>query len=328
VPAVLLPTVVAGAALLSDDFTLDLAPPALRPSLPSVLLGSAGSDGSGSGLRVTFTELSAHPHSQVVGFAKAEVAPPQAGSPALSAQAMNELLQTQPTGAGPLALQVRGVAVTGGSLHVRFNQAIDLARLATVVDAAGAMRSTQVVVMRGGQAVPGLLLPDPDALGFRFVPDGGPLPAGEYAIHLRSRGDGFVNQRGELLDGDYDGAAGGDYRARFQVEGVSLRGSLPEVPAGAQRAEAAAEAEAEAEALPWGALLGGAGGMSMLMAGMLPAPGATRRPGARPSAPPPRLRQDRDQPAGAQPLQRPQAAWLSGWLNTQPPPGNDWRIRL
>jgi hypothetical protein len=319
---VLLPTFVVGAALLSDDFTLDLAPPALRPSLPSVLLGSGSNNTGDNGLSVTFTELSAHPHSQVVGFAKPEVAPPQGSGPALSAQAMNDLLQTQPTGAGPLALQVRGVAVTGGSLRVRFNQPIDLARLATVVDAAGAMRSTQVVVTRGDRAIPGLLMPDPDAMGFRFVPDGGPLPAGDYAIHLRSRGNGFVNQRGELLDGDYDGAAGGDYRARFQVEGVSLRGSLPELPAGAQRAEA------EADAVPWDTLLGGAGGVSMLMAGLLPALGAPRRRGAWPAEPPPRLRQERDQPAGAQPLQRPQAAWLAGWLNTQPPSGNDWRIRL
>jgi len=314
--AVLLPTVVVTTALLSDGFTLDLAPPALRPSLPTALLDGSSVGTLGSGFSVNLAELSAHPHSQVVGFAKPETAPAPAAGPALTAQAMNELIESQPTGAGPTALQVRGVAVTGGSLRVRFNQPLDLARLATVVDGGGAMRSTQVVVMRGDQPVPGLLLPDPDAMGFRFVPDGGPLAAGDYAVLLRSRNDGFVSQRGELLDGDYDGAAGGDYRARFQVEGVSLRSQAPE--------EAAAPAVAEAPS--WESLLGGAGGVSMLMASLMPA--APRRRTARPAAPAPRLRSERVLPEAMQPLQRPAAGWLAGWLDAQPTPGNDWRIRL
>ena len=311
-----MPTVVVTTALLSDGFTLDLAPPALRPSLPGALLESSPVPTLGSGFTVSLAELSAHPHSQVMGFAKPETAPAPAAGPALTAQAMNELIESQPTGAGSVALQVRGVAVTGGSLRVRFNQPLDLARLATVVDGGGAMRSTQVVVMRGDQAVPGLLLPDPDAMGFRFVPDGGPLPAGDYAIQMRSRNDGFVNQRGELLDGDYDGAAGGDYRARFQVEGVSLRSQAPEAPG----------ATAVAEAPSWETLLGGAGGVSMLMAGLLPA--APRRRPSHPAAPVPQLRRERALPQAMQPLQRPTAGWLAGWLDAQPSPGNDWRIRL
>jgi len=311
-----LPTVVVTTALLSDGFTLDLAPPALRPALPGALMESSPVPTLGSGFAVNLAELSAHPHSQVMGFAKPETAPAPAPGPALTAQAMNELIESQPTGAGPMALQVRGVAVTGGSLRVRFNQPLDLARLATVVDGGGAMRSTQVVVMRGDQVVPGLLLPDPDAMGFRFVPDGGPLPAGDYAIQLRSRNDGFVNQRGDLLDGDYDGAAGGDYRARFQVEGVSLRSQAPEVPAAA----------AVAEAPSWQTLLGGAGGVSMLMAGLLPA--APRRRTAHPAVPAPQLRRERALPQAMQPLQRPAVGWLAGWLDAQPSPGNDWRIRL
>ena len=92
------------------------------------------------------------------------------------------------------------------------------------------MRSPQVLLLRGGEPLRGIIVPDPDGAGFSFVPEaGGPLPAGDYQLLLRSRADGFVNLRGQLLDGDYDGAAGGDYRATFKVQGVGslLADALP-----------------------------------------------------------------------------------------------------
>jgi hypothetical protein len=315
---------VVSTALVSDDFTLDLAPQALRPSLPSVLLGSDSTAGTDAGMRVVVTDLSAHPHSQVIGFARPEVAPSQAGGPVLTAQSMNELLETQPTGAGAAtALQVRAVAITGGSLRVRFNQPIDLARLATVVDASGAMRSGQVVVMRGDREIPGLLLPDPDGMGLRFVPDGGPLPAGEYSLRLGSAANGFANGRGELLDGDFDGAAGGDYRARFSVEGVALLKAAAEVPA-AEPQSSAHEAAVPASALT--TLLGGVGGVSMLMAGLAPALPMRRQRGL-PAAQDIRVRSQGGAAAPAAPVQR-SAAWLADWLDSRSERSNDWRIRL
>lgn len=289
-------------------------------------------------------DLSAHPYSQATGFAGVQGAAP--GSPGVDSY--EALLQSQPPGAGvERNLQVKGVVVTGGSVRVRFNQAIDLARLVRHVDASGAMRSPQVLLLRGGEPLRGIIVPDPDGAGFSFVPEaGGPLPAGDYQLLLRSRADGFVNLRGQLLDGDYDGAAGGDYRATFKVQGVGslLADALPAAPTvpqphfsestgiALQPADAAADA---ADLLS--SLLGGAGGASMLMASLgpwgsaVPQRAAPRRRSTRRTqgAEPIRIRTE---PGAALPdmrLARRNAGWVQDWVDAQAAGGgNDWRIRL
>jgi hypothetical protein len=293
-------------------------------------------------------ELSAHPYSQVNGFADAlgtaSNVPPRDNYEAL--------MQAQPPGSGgDPNLQVKGVAFTGGSVRVRFNQAIDLGRLARHVDASGAMRSSQVIVLRDGEPVRGMIVPDPDGAGFSFVPEGGPLPAGDYQLLLRSRADGFVSMRGALLDGDYDGSAGGDYRARFKVQGVgSLRAdALPATPPVQPHFSAdtgvalqpAAEAGDGVDMLS--SLLGGAGGASMLMASLGPwgsavpkalrrhvpkSRTARRRPTA-PDAPPIRVRTDAPAALPELRLARRAAGWGGDWVEPQAERGaNDWRIRL
>ena len=327
-----------------------------------LVLGDAGTAAAPLGdfslpLSVGLIDQSAHPNSQVLGFAVPERA---AGAVlpggAFGASSMNQLIESQPTASGgQTVLQVRGVAVTGTGLRVRFNQPIDLARLARQAEADGALRSSQIVILRGDQVVRGLIVPDPDGAGFSFVPDSGPLPRGEYSVVLRSRADGFVNLRGELLDGNYDGVAGGDYRARFSVETV--------LPVRAERLAPAAPSASPVDPMlqqSTGAhfvadptegvdgtellntLLGGFGGMSMLAASLGPwgaavpkrrnaaraTPAARRRAAAAP-ADAPRVRTER--PADgivSMPLAQPAPRWVAGWVDRGAQRGNDWRIKL
>ena len=309
-------------------------------------------------------DLSAHPYSQATGFGDAQGMASGSTHGGSGIDNVEALLQAHPPGAGSTAernLQVRGVVVTGGSVRVRFNQAIDLGRLERHVDAAGAMRSAQVLVLRNGEPVRGMIVPDPDGAGFSFVPEaGGPLPAGDYQLLLRSRADGFVNLRGQLLDGDYDGQAGGDYRARFKVQGVAglLADALPAAPALPQPGfnESTGLALQPAAAAPesvdmLSSLLGGAGGVSMLMASL--GPWGTAVPQPRRLQPKPRAARRRAAPlasASSAALQaavpirvdtrasaalpagrlahRP-AGWMRDWVDPQGPAAhNDWRIRL
>ncbi len=51
-----------------------------------------------------------------------------------------------------------------------------------------------------------------------FVATNGRLPADDYTVTLRNASNGFRDSNGELLDGDADGAAGGDYVRTFVVD--------------------------------------------------------------------------------------------------------------
>jgi hypothetical protein len=305
-------------------------------------------------MSVNVVDLSAHPFSQTTGFAVVEsTASSAVPPPVLNAQAMNALIESQPTAAGTgRPLQVLGVAVTGAAVRVRFNQPVDLGRLAKQADPAGGMRSPAVVVMRGDQVVRGVLLPDPDGAGFSFLPESGVLLRGEYTVLLRSRADGFVNARGELLDGDYDNRAGGDYRARFTVEASPALLATGTEPAAADPmlqqstglpavADHGQGLEQQGDAL-LSTLLGGLGGVSMLAASLGPwglavprrarprrAPAAASRPQPGNAAQPIRVRSGPLVPdqAAAELAHKP-AAWVAGWVDAKAPRGNDWRIRL
>jgi hypothetical protein len=341
-----------------DDSVLDTRFADLRTG--GLVIGADSPQGTGLAadyrvpMSVNVVDQSAHPYSQTTGFAVVESAVGSAVPPAvLNAQAMNELIESQPTAAGPgRPLQVAGVAVTGASVRVRFNQAVDLGRLAKQVDPGGGLRSPAVVLMRGDQVVRGVMLPDPDGAGFSFLPESGVLQRGEYTVLLRSRADGFVNARGELLDGDYDNRAGGDYRARFTVESAPALLATATEPAAADpmlqqstglpvAADHGEGLELQGDAL-LNTLLGGLGGVSMLAASLGPwglavprrarprrVPAAEPRSQPASDAAPIRVRSDRVMPeTAATALAHKPAAWVAGWVDTQTPRGNDWSIRL
>ena len=55
-----------------------------------------------------------------------------------------------------------------------------------------------------------------------FIATGGPLSADDYTFTLRGAADGFKDLHGYALDGDNDGAAGGDFVGSFAVAPESI----------------------------------------------------------------------------------------------------------
>ena len=298
-----------------------------------------------SALSVLFTDQSAHPFAQAVGFAVVESATGQPTRHNLTA-----LLESYPTSGGPPAtLQVRAVIVMGGGLRVRFNQAFD-ARALLSVDG----QAAHIVVMRDNLAVKGRIVIDSDGEGFIFIAEGALLPDGNYTVRLLAGPKGFTNLNGGGLDGDYDGKAGGDYRGRFSVTGSALRLSLndgeqPMQLAPAQPFEAlielssdldwitqrwSTEPDLQADDSSWAALTGGIGGLVTLAA----MPGAIDSRMAKRALAAGRRRRDpdnREQPiqissqaASANPSAVSKApAWVSRWLGQRKADSNDWRVR-
>jgi len=172
---------------------------------------------SDASLGVRVVDQSVHRGSRALAVVVAEgqANPPQVGAGAgavLSADAMQSLLETNPTGAGVptnAVLQISTIVATDRGIRVRFNQAISAAALAAAGDA--------LIVMRGDQIVTGTVVVDPDGEGMRFDAASGEMPAGEYQVTLRTDSGAFVTPDGVRLDGDYDGQAGGDYRGRFTI---------------------------------------------------------------------------------------------------------------
>jgi hypothetical protein len=279
-PTVLPPAASATAALPFTSASVITSQRGVGQSEAGVL--SAGGIGPGAGdplRKVTVVAQTAHPGAQVLGFAQAEGAPPGSGAGSLA-----DLLAVDDPAKPPATLQVRMVSVSGSGLHLRFNQQIDSATLGRA-SAGEPVRSGIVVVMRGDEEVRGTLVPDPDGAGFRFTADSGLLRPGEYSLLLRSGSSGFVDLRGGTLDGDYDGKAGGDYRARFSA-GASVLGAADSAAPLFGSADSFESMLGQSTGLPWLgeplvesmadpassllSLLGGAGGTAMLLASIGP----------------------------------------------------------
>ena len=289
-----------------------------QPGLGSVLLTTADGGRASFGWQsVGMVSQTAHPASQVLGFL---VAGPQAGSPAqpgrLTPAQVAAVFEPATPPAG-IPLQVSAVMVTGGGLRVRFNQPIDLARLRA--EAGGAVPPGLLVLMRGGERVPGRLVADPDGRGLAFMPASGVLADGDYTLRVLSGNDGVRSAAGQALDGDGDGQPGGDHLARFTLRGGQLTALADGAAAGGQTL-AAASADAAFTTGPsaagtsangisatgsyaaedwigqrwlaggvldptlWAALTGGVGGMISLAFAPLTRPRPARRAGARPAA--------------------------------------------
>ncbi len=65
--------------------------------------------------------------------------------------------------------------------------------------------------------VPGSVVLDTTRTTLRFMARGGILPNDNYTVHVRSATDGLHDASGNLLDGNEDGVAGGDYAHTFNV---------------------------------------------------------------------------------------------------------------
>ena len=115
-------------------------------------------------------------------------------------------------------LQVESITPTPSGVTVVFSEAIDSSVLNlydgddAAIDAADALLTDNA-----GSPVAGSLVLEADSRTLHFIPTGGPLPAGDYTFTLRGRTEGIVSSAGVPLDGNEDGAAGGDFVSSVPV---------------------------------------------------------------------------------------------------------------
>ncbi|MGA2496150.1 MAG: cohesin domain-containing protein [Tepidisphaeraceae bacterium] len=122
-----------------------------------------------------------------------------------------------------VSYRVVGFTSTVSGFDVQMIRPADLSllNLYTTESAAQSPDVTLVGVTVG--SVQGSLVWDSATNMAHFVKTGGPLLPDVYTATLASRPDGWVDTRGEQLDGDGDGNPGGDYVASFTVAAPSAR---------------------------------------------------------------------------------------------------------
>ncbi len=115
-------------------------------------------------------------------------------------------------------LLVTSLDPTSTGFVVHFNRDLDAARL-NLYDAETAGFGPADIVLQGAAtgAVNGSLVVDPTHRQATFLQTSGPLVADTYTVTLRSAPDGFTDSAGDLLDGDGDGAPGGNFVDTFVV---------------------------------------------------------------------------------------------------------------
>ncbi|HEV8606849.1 MAG TPA: right-handed parallel beta-helix repeat-containing protein [Tepidisphaeraceae bacterium] len=130
--------------------------------------------------------------------------------------------------------QVLSFTPTVSGFDVRFNRAANAAQLNLYdgLDAAVDPSDVSFFGTATGQ-VRGSLMWDFQSNVLHFVKTGGALAADNYTVGLQSRVDGFADTTGEMLDGNFDDVAGGDYSTGFTVAPTSDRlVSLPDFARG------------------------------------------------------------------------------------------------
>lgn len=101
---------------------------------------------------------------------------------------------------------------------VVFNQPFDKSVINLYDGTDASVDVSDIVVTRvGGQIAKGSIIWGADGRSFDYIYTGGILPAGNYNVTLRSGATGFRDLSGNLLDGDGNGSAGGNYTSTFGV---------------------------------------------------------------------------------------------------------------
>ncbi len=114
-------------------------------------------------------------------------------------------------------LIVESLSTSASSVSVRFAKSTDIAKL-NIVDSNNANGATDVTLVGNTVgAVKGSVILDADNKGFTFIKTGGPLDADTYTLTLRSASNGLTDTAGNLLDGDSNNVAGGDFVQQFTV---------------------------------------------------------------------------------------------------------------
>ncbi len=124
----------------------------------------------------------------------------------------------------PASVGVTSAVVSPSTVKFQFNTPMDLSvlNLYDGVDASVDAADLTIVGAATG-AVQGSMIWDAVSNSLTFVKTGSPLAADTYTVTMFSRADGFKSAAGVLLDGDFNGVAGGNYVTSFSVLSSSAR---------------------------------------------------------------------------------------------------------
>lgn len=125
-------------------------------------------------------------------------------------------------------LGVENWAATSTGFVAEFSNELDLSVL-NLIDTGAAEHGTPDVMLVGDTTGPisGSLVVSETRRSVTFVATAGRLPTDNYTLTLRGAADGFRDTSGNALDGDGDGAAGGDFVETFSSTSTGVELSVP-----------------------------------------------------------------------------------------------------
>ena len=135
----------------------------------------------------------------------------------------------------PNTTKIQTFSQDASTVTLAFNKAIATTLLQINDSYTGSTLTEQAdltVTDASNQPVKGSMMVAPDAKSVTFIKTGTNFADGTYKVKLRSAANGFRNSSGELIDGDNDGVAGGDYSATFTVANNARVLSIPDVVRG------------------------------------------------------------------------------------------------
>lgn len=128
------------------------------------------------------------------------------------------LLETEVSATDLDLLQVTEFNTTTSGFEILFNKPIQDSVINLYSDDSLASSQSDVLLKdQSDNPINGSIVFQDGFTGFTFIKTGDSLAPGTYSITLEGREDGIVDLNGQILDGDNDGQAGGNYTTNFIV---------------------------------------------------------------------------------------------------------------
>ena len=128
------------------------------------------------------------------------------------------LLETEVSTTDLDLLQVKEFNPTNSGFEILFTQPIKDSVINLYSDNNVSSSQSDILLREeSGDLIEGSIVFRDDLSGFTFVKTGNVLTPGTYSVTVESREDGIVDFGGQILDGDNDGQAGGNYTTEFTI---------------------------------------------------------------------------------------------------------------
>jgi len=220
-----------GNQLLSLGDSLNFSLSALDADLPANSLVYSVDEGAPAGLTVNPTTGAVQWLPGVAGTYSATFRVVDGGVPNLSDTETITIVVSN----GPLAT----AAQFESGVSVSLNRAINLGLL-NLYDEGSTFGPADVTLVGATTgAVRGSLVVDATGRNLTFIRSGGPLVPDDYTLTLRAASDGVQDSSGNLLDGDANGSAGGNFATTFTapaLDPAAVVVSIPDITRGTGQA--------------------------------------------------------------------------------------------